>query len=113
MATEAAFAEFVAAQAAGAGTVRIRKMFGEFGLYCDDKVVALVCDNSLFLKNLPEVRTLAPGLPEGLPYAGARPHLVGDSLLDDPDHLAQVLRAISDALPEPKAKAAPKSRRKP
>jgi TfoX/Sxy family transcriptional regulator of competence genes len=87
-------------------------MFGEYALYCDDKVVALVCDKSLFLKNLPVVHTLAPGLPEGVPYTGARPHLVGDSLLDDPDHLAGVLRAIAEVLPQPKTKPAPKARRK-
>jgi TfoX N-terminal domain len=30
--------------------VSYRKMFGEYALYCDTKVVALVCDDQLFIK---------------------------------------------------------------
>jgi len=30
--------------------VRARAMFGEFGAYCDEKFVALVCDDTFFLK---------------------------------------------------------------
>ena len=30
--------------------VRARKMFGEYALYCGEKVVALVCDDQLFVK---------------------------------------------------------------
>ena len=25
-------------------------MFGEYGLYCDEKIVALICDDTLFIK---------------------------------------------------------------
>ncbi len=35
---------------AGAGEARARKMFGEYALYVDGKVVALVCDDHLFVK---------------------------------------------------------------
>jgi TfoX/Sxy family transcriptional regulator of competence genes len=33
--------------------VRVRRMFGAYALYCDEKVVALVCDNQLFGKIAP------------------------------------------------------------
>jgi TfoX/Sxy family transcriptional regulator of competence genes len=33
-----------------AGAISYRYMFGEYAIYCDGKVVALVCDNQLFVK---------------------------------------------------------------
>lgn len=47
-----------------------RKMFGEYALYFDGKVVALVCDDSLFVKDLPPARALLPDAPLGAPYPG-------------------------------------------
>jgi hypothetical protein len=35
--------------ASGADDVSARKMFGEFALYCDGKLVALICDDQLFV----------------------------------------------------------------
>ena len=81
-----------------------RKMFGEYGLYLEGKVIALICDDTLFLKNLPAAAALLPGAATGLPYPGAKPHLVADPWLDDPDTLAAAARAVADALPAPKPK---------
>ncbi|MFN0115229.1 MAG: TfoX/Sxy family protein [Paracoccaceae bacterium] len=94
--------DFILEQAAGAGPVAARKMFGEYGLYLDGKVVALICDGQLFLKPTPGARAAFPDAAEGPPYPGAKPHLCGDELLDDPDRLAGVLRAIAADVPEPK-----------
>lgn len=44
-----------------AGRMAARKMFGEYALYCDDKVVALVCDNSLFVTPTDEGRAFEGG----------------------------------------------------
>ena len=49
MASELSFMEYVADQIGAAGQVSYRKMFGEYAVYCDGKVVALVCDNQFFL----------------------------------------------------------------
>lgn len=81
---------------------RARKMFGEYALYLEDRVVALVCDDRLFVKPLPEARALLPGAEEAPPYPGARLHLVADPWLDEPDELAAALRAVAEALPPPK-----------
>ena len=50
MATSAQFAAFVAEQLGLAGTIHCRKMFGEYGLYWDGKLIGLICDNQLFIK---------------------------------------------------------------
>ena len=48
MATKPEYAAYVCDQLRGAGEVAARKMFGEYGLYCDGKVIGLICDNQLF-----------------------------------------------------------------
>jgi TfoX/Sxy family transcriptional regulator of competence genes len=83
-----------------------RKMFGEYALYLEGRVVALICDDRLFVKPLSEARALLPGAEEAPPYPGAKPHLVADAWLDEPDTLADALRAVAAALPPPKPKKA-------
>ena len=49
MATEKATVDFILDQLAPL-PVRARAMFGEYGLYCYEKFVALICDDTLFVK---------------------------------------------------------------
>lgn len=79
-----------------------RKMFGEYALYLDGKVVALVCDDQLFLKPTPGATAALPDSPTGFPYPGARLHLLVTAALDDPDSVAAALKAIATDLPAPK-----------
>jgi TfoX/Sxy family transcriptional regulator of competence genes len=53
--------------------VRARKMFGEYALFFQEKVVALVCDNQLFVKITPAGKALVgERYVEGQPYTGAK-----------------------------------------
>jgi TfoX/Sxy family transcriptional regulator of competence genes len=81
-----------------------RKMFGEYALYLDAKVVALVCDDQLFLKPIPGAQAALPGCPTAPPYPGAKPHLCVTDALDDPDRVIAALKAIASDLPAPKPK---------
>lgn len=81
-----------------------RKMFGEYALYLDGKVVALVCDDQLFLKPTPGAQAALPGSPTGHPYPGAKLHLLVTDALDDPDRVVAALKAIAADLPPPKPK---------
>jgi len=89
---------------AGEG-VTARAMFGEYAVYEEGRVVALVCDDRLDLKPTAPDRALLDA-PEGAPpYPGAKPHLVvGPDLRDESDALARLLAATAAALPEPKAR---------
>ena len=80
-------------------------MFGEFAIYCDGKVVALVCDNQLFLKPTAAGKALLDHVREVPPYPGARPYYLIDTQLDDADGLAAVVRATARELPPPRAAA--------
>jgi TfoX/Sxy family transcriptional regulator of competence genes len=81
-----------------------RKMFGEYALYLDGKVVALVCDDQLFLKPTPGATAALPDCPQGAPYPGAKPHLLVTDALDDPDPVVAALKAIAAETPAPKPK---------
>ena len=83
-----------------------RKMFGEYALYLDGKVVALVCDDQLFLKPTPGALSALAGCPQAAPYPRAKLHLLVTDALDDPGRVIAGLQAISADLPAPKPKRA-------
>ena len=58
MATSQEYIEFVCEQLVGIENVRYKKMFGEYMVYVNDKPVLLVCDNTVYVKKLPEIENL-------------------------------------------------------
>lgn len=101
MASDREFMEYVADQMTGAGAVSFRKMFGEYAVYCDGKVVALVCDNRLYVKPTAAGREYI-GMPvEAPPYPGAKPCFLVDEGLDDGDWLSGLIRITTSELPPP------------
>ncbi|NYG32874.1 TfoX/Sxy family protein [Sphaerotilus montanus] len=105
MSTDRTFIDHLADQLHGFGAFAHRKMFGEYALYLDAKVVALVCDNQLFVKPTDAGRALlGPDAAMGPPYPGAKPHFQVSDLIDEREALARLLRVTAEALPEPKPK---------
>ena len=105
MASDADFLQYITEQLAGVYGLSHRKMFGEYALYVGRKVVALVCDNQLFLKPTTAGRALLQHPTEAPPFPGAKPYFLIDSALNDRDLLAELFRATERELPEPKPKA--------
>lgn len=110
MATDSSFIEYVCDQASLGRQLSYRKMFGEYALYLEGKVIAFACDNSLFLKPTAPVRALLGREPDALPYPQAKPHFRIDDALDDPALLKRLLLLTAAELPLPKPKAAKKTR---
>jgi TfoX/Sxy family transcriptional regulator of competence genes len=104
MASDPAFIEYACDQIGGAGRITFRKMFGEAAVYCEGKVVALICDNQLFIKPTQAGRALIGNPVEVPPYPGAKPHFLIDEGLDDRVWLSGVIRATHAELPDPKPK---------
>ncbi len=110
MASDLSFVEYVIDQCAGAGrragasALTHRKMFGEYAIYLDGKVVLLVCDNQAFLKPTEAGRALLGDVEEAPPYPGAKPSFLLGGQLEDRELMAAVVRATADALPLPKPK---------
>jgi len=106
MATRIGTVEFICDQAGLGKRLAFRKMFGEYALYLDGKVVALICDDQLYLKPTPEGLKCLGSVSEAPPYPGAKNFYLLSSELDDPDQLSEALRVTARALPEPRPKAA-------
>jgi TfoX/Sxy family transcriptional regulator of competence genes len=110
MGTGAGFADYVLERLARLELVGVRKMFGEYALYCDGKVVGLLCGNQLFVKPTEPGRAFLGEPLEAVPYPGGRPwFLVGDDL-DDERFLTELVRRTAEALPPPAPKK-PRARR--
>ena len=108
MSTTIEFIDYIAEQVDLGAAFTHKRMFGEYGLYLHDKVIAFACDNSLFIKAAPATEALTAALPRRPPYPGAKPYPVADELLDDGDALRALLVATEAALPAPKPKNARK-----
>ena len=104
MASSIGTAQFIVDQTGLGSQLSFRKMFGEFALYLNGKVVALVCDDQLFLKPTDEGGALLQEVKLALPYPGAKYHYLLANELDDPDFLREVMLATANALPEPRPK---------
>jgi TfoX/Sxy family transcriptional regulator of competence genes len=108
MATDASFADYVLGQVElPPGRVSLRKMFGEYALYVDDRVVALLCDDQLFLKPLEPLRARLGRVDEAAPYPGAKPHFRIADELERPAELTALLLEAARLLPVPKGKKRP------
>jgi len=101
MASDQSYVDYVCEQITSAGVISHRKMFGEYAVYCDGKVVALVCDNQLFVKLTDAGHTLLNNITEGLPYPGAKPWIVADEYLDDVELITRLIRNTAAILPMP------------
>ncbi len=110
MASDLDFVEFVVDQMENAGAITYRKMFGEYALYCEGKVVALVCDNQLFVKPTKAGRSFIGNVVKAPPYPGAKPSFLIEEQLEDKDWISSLVRLTEKELPKPKPKK--KSKRK-
>ncbi len=102
MSSQQSTVDFILDQISEAGNVSARKMFGEYGLYCDGKMVALVCDDQLFVKPTIGGRSLLKTITEASPYPGAKPcFLISADLLEDREALTELIKVTAKELPLP------------
>jgi len=106
MASDQSFVDHVYDQARGVPGLAWKKMFGEYAFFVDGKMIALICDNQLFVKPTPAGRALIGTIDEASPYPGAKPCLRVTDEIDDPTALQRLLQATAEALPMPKPKPA-------
>lgn len=94
--------DFLLEQIAAAGTVSARRMFGEYGLYCDGRLVALVCDDRLFVKPTEAGRAWLGAVDAAQPYPQAKPwYLVAEDKWDEREWLARLIEITAAQLPLP------------
>lgn len=100
MATTQDYIEFVCDQVRGDWDVRSKKMFGEYMVYINGKPVLLVCDNTVFVKQLDSVKDLMAEAEVGRPYESAKEHYILD--VEDRERAARVITALEAVTPVPK-----------
>ena len=111
MASDLSFVEFIADQMKEAGSITYRKMFGEYALYCDGKVIALICDDRLFIKPTDAGKEFIDEVVEAPAYPGAKLSFLIEDKFEDREWISRLARITADGLPEPKPKKKKASRK--
>jgi TfoX/Sxy family transcriptional regulator of competence genes len=109
MASDKEYVDFVLEQITNAGEITAKKMFGEYGLFSNKKIFALICDNKLFIKPTEAGRLFIKDIVEAPPYPGAKPIFLIEDKIEDSEWISELVRLTINELPEPK----PKKKKKP
>lgn len=78
MSTSLEYIRYVCDQIRGTGAIRYRKMFGEYMVYVNDKPILLVCDDTVYVKQLDCISEHMKDAQKGCPYDGAKEHYILD-----------------------------------
>lgn len=100
MATSVEYIEFVCEQIRGVGDVRYKKMFGEYMVYVNDKPILLVCDSTVYVKQLDCISDKMNDAQTGIPYSGAKTHYILD--IENTDLSKEVILVLEEVIPVPK-----------
>ena len=106
MSTTQAYIEFVCDQVNGAGIpaemIRHKKRFGEYMVYVNDKPVLLVCDNTVYVKQLSGLAELMAEADRGYPYTGAKEHYILE--IENSELVGEVIAELEKVTPVPKSR---------
>ena len=111
MASDQDFVDFIVDQLQNAGEIRSRKMFGEYAVYCNNKVTALICDNQLFVKPTEAGRAFIGDVVEAPPYPGAKMSFLIEDGFENREWISELVRITARELPEPKPKKKKKKKK--
>jgi TfoX/Sxy family transcriptional regulator of competence genes len=107
MATTKDYIEYVIEQIDGTWNPEFKKMFGEYMVYVNRKPVLLVCDNTVFVKELECIKYLSSEWDKGFPYNGAKEHYIVD--IDDKEFFHNLIRELEKVIPVPTKRKTRKS----
>ncbi len=103
MASSLDFVDYIVDQCGGAGEIVAKKMFGDYGIYCNGKIFGLICDDRFYVKPTEAGRQLLREEDLRPPYEGAKDYFyIAD--VDDRDYLSTLVRETCKELPETKKK---------
>ena len=103
MASNVDFVQYIADQCSEAGEIVTKKMFGDYGIYCEGKIFGLICDDRLYIKPTEAGLKLLRTIDLRPPYEGAKDYFyIAD--VDDHEYLSSLVRKTCQELPEPKPK---------
>ena len=103
MACNADFVQYVIDQCSGAGEITVKKMMGDYCIYCKGILFGLICDNNLYVKVTEAGRSVLKEEVLRPPYDGAKDYFYIEDV-DDRDYLALLIKTTLPHLTLPKAK---------
>ncbi len=101
------FIQYVCDQVDDDCDVTYRHMFGGTTLYSRGKVVALICDNQLFVKPTDAGRDYIGDVNEAPAYEGSKDFFLVADEIEDTEWLSELIRRTERALPAPKPRKKP------
>lgn len=105
--------DFILKQISEPKMVSARKMFGEYGVYYEGKIVALICDDLLFVKPTKGGLAFVGDCHEACPYPGAKPYLlIPREKWNEQEWLSTLFKISAEELPSLKKKKKTKSVKK-
>ena len=107
MACNADFVQYIQDQCSEAGEIAVKKMMGDYCIYCNGVLFGLICDNNLFVKETDAGRAVLKEEILRQPYPGARKFFYIDDV-DDSDYLTAIIKATLPALQSSKTMNAKK-----
>ena len=104
MASDKKFMDYIVEQIDNAGEITYKSMFGEYGVFSDGKIFALVCDNKLFVKPTEGGREFIRDVVEAPPYPGAKPSFLIEEKIDNREWISDLERITVKIFQRPKLK---------
>ena len=114
MSTKQGTVDYILDQLVSLKNVSARKMFGEYALYCDGKVVGLICNDNLYIKITEEGKKfVGKYYKEGFAYDGAKVSIqIDEDQIEDHEWLSKLVSITAQNLPILKIKKSKKGRLK-
>ena len=97
MACNPDFVQYIVDQCAGAGTITVKKMFGDYVIYCNGKIFGLICDNRFYVKPTEAGRALLGEVELYLPYEGSKGYFWIEGV-DDHQLISNLVKATCKEL---------------
>lgn len=108
MATSREYALFVENLFRGVDGFSMKRMFGEYGIYLQGRVLGFLCDEQILLQDTPTARKLLPDAERKELFPGSKLFII---FSDEGNHhlLQSVAQAMWEELPVPKPRRSGKS----
>ena len=110
MACNADFVQYIVDQCSGAGVITVRKMMGDYCIYCNGVLFGLICDNNFYVKVTEAGEAVLEEVELRQPYEGAKDYFFVSNV-DNRDYLEDIVKATLPELLSPKAKARKQARK--
>ena len=103
MASNKDLVQYIVDQCSDAGEITVKKMFGDYGIYCNDKIFGLICDDCLYVKPTESGKVALRHVVKCPPYEGAKDYFLIEDI-DNREYLSMLVRETCKELPMPPPK---------